>query len=75
MKKLITSITILFFVGCSPDETIIDNCKTVTDKKIIYESIGTDIYAPVYYLFLEGAKTKVTKDNYYNYLEGQEYCK
>lgn len=74
MKKLLL-LASLIFIGCTSDEIIVDNCKTITDKKIIYESIGSDIYAPVYYFFLQGKKTEVIKDDYNNYLKGQEYCK
>jgi hypothetical protein len=74
MKKILFIASFVLF-GCSEDEPIVDTCKTVTDKKIIYESIGVNLYAPVYYFFLDGTKKEVTKDTYANYLIKDKYCK
>lgn len=74
MKKLITIISITFLTSCTPNESPYDRCKMVTDKDVTFESVGVNKYAPVYYLYLDGTKTKVSKDVFEKYNVGSEKC-
>lgn len=75
MKKLLI-IASIFIMSCSAeDEMEVLNCRTITDKEIIYEQVSTGVFAPNYYFYLNGSKTKVIKEEYNAYSKGQEYCK